>query len=286
MRSFKSFLFVISLTLAAITLNAQEVIQLYDGPAPGSETWDWEEGEFGGIITGVTRPTLTVYRPEHPNGVAMIVCPGGAFCILSFDKEGIEYAKTLNTQGITCFILKYRLYHSDDLASVMSNLNAEQLNAITKEVVPMTLADAAIAIRYVRSHAAEYGIDPTKIGITGSSAGGSVTMGTSMKYTDEESCPNFAVACYPYLTPHIPQGEVPTNHALPLFIVAATDDSMVPIAHSLTFYEWWRTHGQKVEMHIYQQGEHGFVGSLRGMAVDDWTDDLFRWFKDVYPDNF
>lgn len=67
---------------------AQEVIPLYDGPAPGSEAWDRDEEEHYGLITGVSHPTLTVYRPENPNGVGMVVCPGGGFCFLAFTNEG------------------------------------------------------------------------------------------------------------------------------------------------------------------------------------------------------
>ena len=277
---------ICSLILSLSNMRAQEVIQLYDGSAPGSETWDWEEGMFQDKITGVTRPTLTVYRPENPNGIGIVVCPGGAFCFLSFDQEGVNLSKCLNEKGITCFILKYRLCHADNIMDLLKEVFVENnLDAVGADVIPLAIQDGGKAISYVRSHAAEYGLDPNKIGITGSSAGGTVTMGTAMKFTDDECRPNFAVATYPYFSPHIGGNEAPSEHPLPLFITAASNDQMVPIKHSLDFYNLWLEKKQSVEMHIYQKGDHGFVGTKLGLAVDDWTENLFRWFGDIYPEN-
>ena len=263
---------------------AQEVISLYDGPAPGSETWDWEEEEHFGLITGVAHPTLTVYRPAEPNGVGMVVCPGGGFCFLAFANEGEGISRVLNERGVTCFVLKYRLFHDPDIKRLASYFGEGKMDSISAGTIPLALDDAANAIRYIRSHAADYGIDPERIGITGSSAGGCITMGTAMAATADDCRPNFAVACYPYLSPHILR-QAPSK-PLPLFIAACSDDSMVPVTHSLEFYKLWLEKGQKVEMHLYQKGEHGFVCIPKSLEVDTWTDSLFRWFEDVFPENF
>ena len=287
MKSLKKLLAAGCMMLAAVcTAFAQdEVIPLYDGPAPGSETWDWDETMYLGMIADVSHPTLTVYRPEHPNGVGMVVCAGGAFCFLCYDREGEYISKVYNEMGITCFALKYRVYHDADKDRLVKNLTEGKMDSLCQYTLPLALQDAAQAIRYVRAHAADYGIDPERIGISGSSAGGTVTMGTAMAFTDEQSRPNYAVATYPYLSPHILR-QAPDNHPLPLYIAACSDDSMVPIAHSLEFYRIWLDKGQKAEMHIYQKGEHGFVGQQFGLECDHWTDNLHLWFKDIYPDNF
>ena len=284
MKTLKTIFTLCLLLLAAFTAGAQEVIQLYDGPAPGSEDWDWEETAPYGLVMNVTQPTLTVFRPEKPNGVAMVVCPGGGFCYLSFKLEGEEISKALNEMGVTCFILKYRLRREDDPRIIIQYLKEGRLHEISKDVIPLALQDAATALRYVRSHASEYGIDPDKIGITGSSAGGCVTMGTSMAAVDDDCRPNFAVACYPYLSPVI--GRQAPDKPLPLFIVAASDDTWISIDNSLESYKIWLEKNQKVEMHLYQKGEHGFVGVPQGLAVDTWTDNLHLWLKDIFPDNF
>ena len=280
----KRAIFLMFIVLATYSLQAQEVIQLYDGPAPGSEDWDWDEEVHYGLITGVSHPTLTVFRPENPNGVGMVVCPGGGFCFLAYTTEGEGISKVLNEQGITCFVLKYRIFHDEDIRRLASYYGEGKMDSISAGVIPMALEDAANAIRYVRSHAAEYGIDPEKIGITGSSAGGCITMGTSMAATADDYRPNFAVANYPYLSPHILR-EAP-DKPLPLFIASCTDDSLVPVTHSIEFYKIWLAKNQKVELHIYQQGDHSFVCIPRNCEVDTWTESLFRWFKDVYPENF
>lgn len=270
--------------MASVTINAQEVIQLYDGAAPGSEDWDWDEITLDDNIAAVSHPTLTVYRPEKPNGVGMVVCPGGAFVVLAYKTEGEAYAKTLNEKGITCFMLKYRLKYDHDFESVLRCVTPEQLDSLSADVIPLALKDAENAIRYVRSHASEYGIDPDKIGICGSSAGGSITIGTCINATADDCRPNFAVGTYPYLTPHI--GNVVPDKPLPLFIAATTTDKAVPVTHSLTFYKWWLEKGQRVEMHLFNSGEHGFVCKPQHAAVDNWFDNLFLWLKDIYPDNF
>ena len=107
----------IFILLISFYSNAQTVINLYNGAAPGSENWNWQETQLkvdiGTIYMDVSHPSLTAYLPSNPNGSAVIIAPGGAFHALAFDLEGTEVAKSLNAKGITAFVLKYRLVHND-----------------------------------------------------------------------------------------------------------------------------------------------------------------------------
>lgn len=276
----KVFIWAVLCCLALSSCQAQEVIRLYDGVAPGSEDWTWKEQEFFGTYFDVADPTLTVYPAEKPNGTSLIICPGGGFHMLSFKAEGVNFAEFLNKHGITCFVLRYRLCHADDLKDRLSHLNAELMDSVSKPVIPLMLQDAMTAISYVREHAAEYGVDPHKIGIEGSSAGGTVALGTAMA-ADAENCrPDFVVGTYPWHSPHIAQAA--PKESIPLFLASATDDSFVPVKHTLDFYNFWLEAGYPVEMHIYKEGNHGFVGSVRHMPVDTWQERLVEWINSLY----
>ncbi|HEY5773416.1 MAG TPA: alpha/beta hydrolase, partial [Chitinophagaceae bacterium] len=186
----KQFFFVTLALLLNIVLFAQQkVIQLYDGPAPGSENWTWNEAENDNnswqtkVVYNVSRPTLTVFTPEagKANGTAVIIAPGGAFHALSINSEGFDVAKWLAQKGVTCFVLKYRLVHSlttDPVAEVMGKWGKKEFEDDNKAVIPLEIADGRAAIAYVRKHAAEYDLNPNRIGIMGFSAGGTVTSST------------------------------------------------------------------------------------------------------------
>ena len=205
----KCLLFLSFLLITLITVNAQQkVIPLYDGPAPGSESWTWNEAENDNngwqtkVVYNVSRPTLTVFTPEagKANGTAVIIAPGGAFHALSINSEGLDVAKWLVQKGITCFVLKYRLAHSlttDPVAEVMAKWGKKEFEDENNAVIPLGIADGKAAIAYVRTHAAEYGILPDKIGIIGFSAGGTVTASSAFDYTAENK-PNFAAPIYAF----------------------------------------------------------------------------------------
>src|SRR6476659_4039740 len=179
-----SFLKII---LLCIVSNAQnKVIQLYNGAAPGSESWTWNEAENDSnvwqtkVVYNVSHPTLTVFAPDSmlSTGTAVIICPGGGFHALSINSEGYDVAKWLVKKGVTCFVLKYRLIHcltNDPAAEFMSKVGKPELETEMKADIPYAVADGRNAIAYVRSHAEEFGIDKKKIGIIGFSAGGTVT---------------------------------------------------------------------------------------------------------------
>src|SRR3954466_561984 len=196
-----SILFHFTIVLIISAQAQQKVISLYNGQAPGSENWTWNEAENDSnswrtkVVYNVSRPTLTVFQPDSimATGTAVIICPGGAFHTLSINSEGFDVANWLVKKGVTCFVLKYRLAHSvtnDPVTEVMGKWGKKEFEEENNAVIPLEIADGKAAIAYVRAHAAEYGVSPDKIGIIGFSAGGTVTAAAAFDYTAENK-PNF-----------------------------------------------------------------------------------------------
>jgi acetyl esterase/lipase len=278
----------------------QEVIPLWPGTAPGSETWIQKEVKYLNdqgqqMIRNVVIPTLTVYKPDpaKANGSAMIVAPGGGFLFLSWQTEGTEVAEWLASRGVTAFLLKYRLSNSGStqeefqkammalFSSISAAINSENSgkpegdisrNKTMSEIAVLGQEDGRQAIRIVRSRAAEWGIDPHKIGIMGFSAGGMVTLGPLLQH-DAESRPDFAGAIY---TPWS-DSPVPAD-APPLFILAAGDDKLTEKG-SIQMYSAWKAAGKEAELHIYSKGGHGFGMQKKDLPVDSWIERLGDWMK-------
>jgi acetyl esterase/lipase len=289
---------LLSLALSiAFAANAQQVIRLYPGKAPGSEDWTQKESEFthpqmtGLMVRNVVDPTLTVFKPSKPNGTAVIVCPGGGFHWLSYQSEGVEVAQWLAARGVTAFVLKYRLVNTgptmDDLNKAaqrlftmvsagqkkgadsgkvdMSSFMAEMKNTIT-----LAVADGAEAMKYVRQHATGFSVDPNKIGMIGFSAGAGVEQGTILK-GDPLSEPNFAGHIYGGDTG---DAKIPDD-APPLFILSANDDPIS--AGNPDLIKHWKAAGKQVELHIYAKGGHGFGMKKQGLPVDSWIERFGDW---------
>ncbi|HRI22434.1 MAG TPA: alpha/beta hydrolase, partial [Panacibacter sp.] len=179
----RSLLLCFSVLFIIVANAQQKVIQLYNGAAPGSESWTWDEALSTkdiwqtDVVYNVSHPTLTVFEPtaNTATGTAVIICPGGGFHGLSINSEGYDVAKWLVKKGVTCFVLKYRLAHcltNDPAAEFMSKVGKPELETDMKTAIPFAVADGKAAIAYVRSHAAEFSVDKNKIGIIGFSAGG------------------------------------------------------------------------------------------------------------------
>jgi acetyl esterase/lipase len=273
------------LLLFSIQVTAQQKpIPLYNGPAPGSENWNWDEKEIkadiGTIVTDVSHPSLTAYIPSNPNGTAVIIAPGGAFHALALDLEGIEVAKRLNAKGITAFVLKYRLVHNDpahpenSIGKLMASGNFKKLDSLNAPVIPLALQDGLNAVKYVRQHAAEFKIDPERIGFMGFSAGATVTMSVVYNATDQDR-PNFVAPVYVYETAII-GSRVPAAKT-PIFIAAASDDDLGLATHSVDIYLKWLAAGQPAELHMYEKGKHGFGTKKQGLPVDSWMDRFTDW---------
>jgi acetyl esterase/lipase len=286
----KSSLFlpiVLSIFIAAVA-NAQQVIRLYEGKAPGSESWDWTEKEntknlFNTrVIYNVSEPTLTAYLPDksRANGTAVVIAPGGGFHTLSIDSEGIEVAKWLNERGVAAFVLKYRLVKSEtddpvkELMELMGKNVSVELDKNNASVVPLAIADAQQAMRYVRSHAKELAIQPDRIGFMGFSAGGTVTMGLGYDYTPETR-PDFLVPIYAYMGA-LPNKKVP-NDAPPIWICAASDDQLGLAPHSVQLYSDWLAAKKSAELMMYAKGGHGYGMRKNKLPTDHWIERFGEW---------
>ena len=264
---------------------AQDAIPLWPEGAPGAV------GEEAEDI-----PTLTIYLPETSaaNGAAVVVCPGGGYAHLAMDHEGRQVAEWLNERGVAALVLKYRLG--------------------PRYGHPSPLMDAQRAIRYVRAHAGELGVDPSRIGIWGFSAGGHLAATTSTHITPgvsdaadplerHSSRPDFSILAYPVITmtdPHTHQGsrlhllgedydsdladrlsneKQVTADTPPAFLFHTDDDGPVPADNSVAYYLALRAVGVPAELHIYRSGPHGV-----GLAPDDpvlstWPDRLEDWMR-------
>jgi dienelactone hydrolase len=283
----KLFLPILFLLSAVVLKAQQKVIPLYSGAAPGSEGWTWSEQEsdknmyHSNAIFNVSKPTLTVYLPDSsraPTGTAIIVCPGGGFHSLSIMQEGYGVVKWLQSKGITAFLLKYRLMHiegGDPYKQEMEDRTRKGADAERATVAGMAVADGRRALAYVRAHAAEYGVDPHRIGIIGFSAGGVVSAEAALNYTPENR-PDFVGFVYGALLPSMEQDSIPAD-APPLFIAAASNDEYNLQFAAVSLYTAWVTAKHTAELHIYAQGGHGFGLRKQGLPTDTWTDRFIEW---------
>ncbi len=254
--------------------------------------------------TATDKPTLTAYRPEKPNGTAVVVCPGGGYGGLAMDHEGKQIAEFLTKQGVTAFILKYR------------TANKERPGPLLEA----PLLDAQRAIRTVRFKAKDYDIDPKKVGIWGFSAGGHLASTATTHFDagllkdgddiDKTSCrPDFAILAYPVITMEagVTHGGSRTNllgakpdaklvelysnekqvtkETPPVFLFHTSADTAVPPENAVRFYLACKAAKVPVEMHIYEKGRHGvglgsdpkWTGGEKSVAT--WPDRLTDWMK-------
>jgi len=238
-----------------------------------------------------TEPTLDIFLPPQPNGAAVLIFPGGAYVNLSTVKEGRDVALVLNSHQVTAFVLRYRhapRYHN-----------------------PIPLEDAQRAIRLVRTNAAEYHIDPHRIGVLGFSAGGHLAaiLSTTPDNPNADAAdpidrasarPDFAALLYPVITftdePHVhktsrkalvgddqklwaefsAENRV-TKDTPPVFIAQAATDKTVPVENSLLFFAACHRAGVSAELHIFASGNHGFGLAPKNPVLNIWPDLLIHW---------
>ena len=266
-------------------LNAEpEVISLWEGNAPGA---------LGD--TDADRPTLTFFRAaRQPNGSAVIIAPGGGYAALAMNHEGRYVAAWFNSMGVNAFVLKYRLgprYHH-----------------------PIELGDAQRAIRLVRARAAQFGVQPDRIGMMGFSAGGHLTAtagthfdkghsGAADPVDRASSRPDFLILAYPVISfdPAIAHagsvrsllGDNPdaaliqnlsdelqvTATTPPTFLFHTTADPTVPVENSVRFYLALRAAKIPAEMHLFENGPHGVGLALADPALSLWPTLLSNWLR-------
>jgi acetyl esterase/lipase len=262
---------------------AQDVIQLYPGAAPGSANVNYPERQYFSkvwnteVVTNVTKPSLTLYKPAKANGTAVVICPGGGFMALSINSEGIDVAKWLAARGVTAFVLKYRLARTgEDATREFTTLFADRpkFDRMIAQTVPLSINDGLAAVTYVRKHASEWGIAPDRVGIIGFSAGGTVTAGVGLRYTPEAR-PAFVAPIYAGAS-FLKGNPVPSD-APPLFLAAATDDQLGLAMDSVTLYQRWVGAGKSAELHMYAKGGHGFGMRKQGLPTDEWIDRFGEW---------
>ena len=283
------FLFFLSgiLFSAGILTAQQKVIQLYQGAAPGSENWNWNEAESDSnawktkAVYNVSHPTLTVFTPDSMSstGTAVIIAPGGAFHALSINSEGYDVARWLVKKGVTCFVLKYRLARSlttDPVAEMNAKSGGPEFSKAMQADIPLATADGKAAIAYVRAHAGEYGVDPHRIGIIGFSAGGTVAASAAFNY-NAGNRPDFVAPVYAYFPPEMVT-KIPAD-APPLFVAAATDDALNLAPHSVNLYQQWLTAKHPAELHMYSKGSHGFGMRVQHLPSDTWIERFGEWLS-------
>jgi len=267
-------------------------------PGPDSESAavveqaKWIAGRTWTYVSNVTRPTLTVYSPTGQNtGAAVVVFPGGGYHILAIDLEGTEVCDWLTSIGISCVLLKYRVPRSGP------SWDADCKCQINPKPQP-ALEDAQRAVGLVRLHAAEWHIDPHKVGVLGFSAGGHLVAAISNQFqrrlyaavdaADQESCrPDFAVALYPG---HLWTGAVQlafnrdihvTRETPPTFLLQAETDSVDNVNQSLVYYIALKDAGVPTEMHLYADGGHAFGLRRTKDPITEWPHLVEKWLKTI-----
>ncbi len=277
----------VALPVGAATAPTPEVIQLWPGAPPGTADWTGPETvstiklPTGPIrmLGNVTTPTLTVVRPKPgtANGTAVIVIPGGGFMSLAIDHEGYQVADWLAARGVTAFVLKYRVRPNPNFR-IPADLRKhperfQEFMASFGAGIPIAVADATQALRYLRANASKFGILPDRIGMIGFSAGAITTMGAVLN-DDPSDRPNFAAPIYGAMADKVPPKDAP-----PLFIVVAADDPAVPAPESIAIFNRWNTALLPAELHIYEKGAHGFGMTPQGKPVDGWTTAYEAWLR-------
>jgi len=286
------------------------VIDLWPGTPPGSEgvevtptIVDRSTNLFSPdrALIGVDRPTLTVVRPDNPNGASVVAAPGGGYARIVMDKEGLDIARALLCPlGITVFLMTYRL---------PAEGHASGPDA--------PIADGRRAVRTVRANARAWGLDPTRIGFLGASAAGHIgatlaadperEVHAPIDETDEVSArPDFALLLYPVVTmdpefahagsrtnligaspsPEAEARRSPDRNVKPggpeVFLVLADDDASVPSENSIRLYQALKRAGTPTEMHIYRDGGHGFaINHAPGLPVTGWPKLASDWLKRI-----
>ena len=244
-------------------------------------------------VSNVTHPTMTIYTPKGSNtGAAVVVFPGGGYRVLAIDLEGTEVCDWLTDIGVTCVLLKYRVPGS-----------GPHWDPVRKQrVIPKVhtaLQDAQRAVSLLRYHAADWKIDPNKIGVLGFSAGGHLVaaISTATKHiyrpVDEadhaSSRPDFAVALYPghmsvnyrqdlsRINPRI----VVTRQTPPTFLLHAQDDPVDPVEFSLLYYAALRKADVPVELHLFAGGKHAFGLRPTALPITQWPRLVETWLGTI-----
>lgn len=232
-------------------------------------------------LTNVSDPTITLYEPKGKNsGAAVVVFPGGSYRILAIDLEGTEVCEWLNSIGVTCVLLKYRVPNTGPYPKSSA-----------------ALEDAQRAVGTVRAHAAEWHIDPQRVGVLGFSAGAHLAAALSTHFdqrlydrvdaADELSCrPDFAVIVYPgYLAlseqKFAPNPEIHATDKTPTTFIVQSEDDPVHVENSTVYFLALKNAGVPVEMHLYAAGGHGYGLRRTKLPVTTWPQSVETWLHTI-----
>ena len=293
---------VTGLLLAAGSAEAQTtVVMLWPNGAPGSENWTQKEAEYAMGNSGakgvrnVVKPSITAYLPSAgtASGTSVIVAPGGAFRFLSWDAEGTMVADWLQQHGVAGFVLKYRVADTGT-DEEFAQSQARGGGAAGRGAAPaapggagrggapggqnqireMAAADGLQAVKVVREHAAEWHIDPNKIGLMGFSAGGYVSVEAALVHTAENR-PNFVASIYGCcITP----ADIKTlDDAPPIFFLHAYNDPVS--ASSPALFQAWKAANKPAELHTFAAGGHGFGMPKHNLPTDGWIERFGDWLR-------
>lgn len=284
-------------------LQPDEIIRLWpDGPPTNFEGVG-PEIEYratigaGGetlMLRNISEAQLAVFRPAKPNGVGVIVCPGGGWRILTWEHEGLEPARWLTACGYTAFLLKYRLRGTPQIQAEfdaeLAGLFETQAELLRKSDPPRRMSDIADddlsrkaraaaaddgrrALAVARERASELGVDRDKVGMMGFSVGACLVADIAV---DPRAAPlAFAAPIYGGDT-----GRAAPSDAPPLFTVVAQDDFLIHrIAESL--YSEWTKARRPAELHVYRRGGHGFGVAKQGLPSDGWIEQFHSWLVDL-----
>lgn len=268
-------------------------LALWPGVVPGAQANPLTEKDIttakDALVAGrpvihlgnVSNPTITLYKPKGNNtGAAVVVFPGGGYWILAIDLEGTEVCNWLNSIGVNCILLKYRVPNSGPYPKSAT-----------------ALEDAQRALRLVRSHAAEWGIDPNRVGVLGFSAGANMAVALSNHFedqlykpvdaADDLSCrPDYAVLVYPAELVMAEHGimlnpvSLPNAKTPPTFIVQAENDP-AQVENSVGYFMALKDAGIPAELHIYAQGGHGYGMRQTSQPITRWPMLLKTWLQTI-----
>lgn len=277
--------FVALLLVSALAMQGQERIQIMLSSAKVPADASAEAVSALIADRDFTRnPGITVYKAEKPNGMAIIMCPGGGYVSQATGREGHDMAQWFNDMGITYVVLRYRLPQGD------SNI---------------PLADAEEAIGLVRRHAQEWGVNPARVGIMGASAGGHLASTLATHYSSAETRPDFQVLFYPVITmdstyTHAGSrenllGKNPSESIVAkfsnelqvdadtpkAFIMVSGDDDIVPVANSINYFNALAGNKVSASLHIYPDGGHGWGFNDSFTYKPEWTAELVKWLQEV-----
>ncbi|MCS0627899.1 alpha/beta hydrolase [Telluria mixta] len=256
-----------------------DAIPLYDLPSPAARpdptAETWARALHGREVRNVTQPVLLPVLPQagKANGTAVIVAPGGGFRSLAIDNEGLDVAKGLAAQGVSAFVLKYRVVPTPAdpvrFAADMTRVIAERKEITVNQA---SLEDAKRAVQLVRQRAGSWGVHPDRVGLVGFSAGAMVTLRASVD-PDPTARPDFAGMIYgPVTSIPVPAG-VP-----PIFVALGANDEIFARGN-FGLIEGWQKAGGAVEFHLYEDGHHGFGMKRHGTTSDLWFEQFLSWMR-------